>query len=369
MLIPIYYFINIFLKKLQFFFLPIHQISIFVFLIFTFNIYCTEGIYLNQRLGIFFSQNNIYLNHKELKKLKLNNSILSITGNRIFTTNDLRFHLSVIIPKVKTNSGNLPDFEEKINLLSVKILKSKTDNCLIVEEFLGKGNPMPKSFIENEYTNYIIKYFNDNRGDFYDYMKSKDVTIEQAVEEMKESLIIQLMLLKECRFQYEVSPKALKILLCNDKNYNFYNIESASFYQISICCEDINPNRFILSRAELSLSELNFDRLHVFKNITIVNKFQSLKAQKMEWVDESRFDQELSKTIFRLSPGKTSRPIFIKNQLYFFYILKKKELNEIKSSSCGIFNSEISILNKINNDCNERWLDELRRKSYISFNI
>ena len=297
--------------------------------------------------------------------LRLGNGIAAVAEGQIITVEELRRELEPIIPRLRVESQNAQDFAQSLDKLSREVLQNMIDRIIIVKAAEEKGLLIPQSYIDQEYDEVITRDFGGDRGRFLEYLSTRGETARDFRKSIYQRVVVNVMRQENRRSQSEISPERIEEFYVKNK-IRFYQPESLKLRQIILtpmADEGLVPLR---QTAKQIISELkaggNFG--------DIARKYSqdemSRRGGDWGWIERQDIRKELSDAAFGLKPGEYSKPIELNETIFILYAEDKhEEMIQPISQVRDII--ENVLIGEIARETQERWLQDIRNKSYVRY--
>ncbi|MFU8847941.1 MAG: peptidylprolyl isomerase [Opitutales bacterium] len=297
--------------------------------------------------------------------LRLGNGIAAVAEGQIITVEELRRELEPIVPRLRAESRTAQEFSQRLDNLSREVLQNMIDRIIIVKAAEKKGIMIPQSYIDQEFNDVLIRDFDGNRARFLEYLRSRGETARDFRKRIYERVVVNFMRQENRRSQSEISPERIEEFYVKNK-IRFYQPEALRLRQIiltPIAGEGLVPLR---QTARQIISELeaggNF--------ADIARKYSqdemSRRGGDWGWIQRKDIRKELSDAAFSLQPGEYSAPIEMNETIFILYAEEKREemiqpITQVRDIIENVLVGEIA------RQTQERWLQDLRNRSYVRY--
>lgn len=304
---------------------------------------------------------------QEAKKpdLRFDNGIAAIAEGEIITVAELRRELEPIIPRLQVEARNEQDFRKRVDDLSREILQSLIDRIIIVKAAQEKGLQIPPSYIDQEYNETINRDFGGDRSRFLAYLRTQNKTPREYREELRRRVVVSVMRRENRKSQSEISPERIEA---------FYRENKLRFYQH----EAVHLRQIILrSLADEGPALLQQTASKIIRELEAGADFGDLARQYSQddmsrrggdwgWIKREDIRRELSSIAFNLPAGGYSQPVELEGNIFILYVEEKREETIQPVAQVRELIEEV-LIGEIARETQERWLQDLRRKSYIRY--
>ena len=295
--------------------------------------------------------------------MHLSNGIAANAEGTIITLQELRKELEPMIPRVRLETKNESEFNQRISKLSKEVLQNMIDRIIISKAAEEKGLQIPSSYIDQEYNETITRDFNGDRGKFLDFLKQQGKTPNDYREDIYRRVVVSVMRQQNRQSKSEISPERIQEFYLKNK-LRFYQEEAMHLRQIIL--NPLNDNSRQLTQKILS----ELDTGAHFGDLA--NKYSQDNMNRNRgdwgWVNRTELRKELSQSAFALEPGQYSKPIELNDTIFILYCEEKRE--EIIQPVTQVRDIiEKMLVGQIARETQERWLKALRQKAYIRYYI
>lgn len=297
--------------------------------------------------------------------LRLGNGIAAVAEGEIITVQQLRRELQPIIPRLRVESSNAQEFAQRVDKLSKEVLQNMIDRIIIVKEAEEEGLLIPQSYIDQEYDEVIDRDFSGDRARFLEYLRARGETARDFRRDIYRRVVVNVMRQQNRQSQSEISPERIEAFYVRNK-IRFYQAEAMHLRQIILspmADEGLVPLRQTAKQviAELETGS-NFG--------DIARKYSqdemSRRGGDWGWIERKDIRKELSDAAFALQPGQFSQPIELNDTIFILYAEEKREeliqpISQVRDIIENVLVGEIA------RETQEKWLNDLRNRSYIRY--
>lgn len=300
--------------------------------------------------------------------LRFANGIAAVAEDKVITVDDVRREIGQYIPNLQRSAKNQKDFDDQLEALQDSVIQDLVDRVLIIKEFYkdkdGKeARHIPPAYVDNRIADILAEQFDGDRSKFLAYLRSRGTTIREYRREQEEDIIYHYMQGQQRRSQSVVSPARIE---------TFYKENKDRFYE-----EDQVHLRLIqLTRNNgESDDDLRAQSNDILRRIRGGEKFEDLAKEfskdarrarggDWEWQRRSDFRKEFSDAAFALKKGESSEPILLPEGGFLLFAEDRKfagiqPIDQVRDQI------ERMLINQMTRSSQERWLERLRRNSYI----
>ncbi|WP_269527071.1 peptidylprolyl isomerase [Coraliomargarita parva] len=297
--------------------------------------------------------------------LRLGNGIAAIAEGQIITQQELRKELEPIIPRLRVEARNQQEFNQRIEELSREVLQNMIDRIIIVKAAEKEGLMVPQSYIDQEYDEVIATDFGGDRAVFLEFLKTQGLTPRDFRADLYKRIVVNVMRQRNRMSQSEVSPERIEDFYVRNK-LRFYQNEAVHLRQI-----------ILTSIADEGLPILRQTARTIMQELDNGTNFGDLARQYSQddmsrrggdwgWIERQDIRKELSEIAFDLEPGQYSQPVELNGTIFILYAEdKREEMIQPISMVRDIIEEVLS--GEIARETQERWIRDLRSKSYIRY--
>lgn len=297
------------------------------------------------------------------------NGIAANVEGHIITLSEVRREMSPIIPQIIRESRSRAELTENLNRTAKELLQNLIDRVLIVKEYNEQEKfKIPKSYMENEFDDRLIRDFDNDRSRFLEYLRSQNLTIPEYRQDLWENIIYQVMRSQMRRSMSKVSPEKIEEYYVTNK-IQFFQEEQVHLRQIVLRAPSKDKIGLTIEKAKNIVYEM--DQGSLFRDMAAEYSQDTMagKGGDWGWIERSDIRKELANVAFNLEEETYSRePVVIGNHIFLLYVEEKKEegiqpLSEVREVI------ENRLLNTISREAQEEWVSRLREDAYIRFYI
>ncbi len=297
--------------------------------------------------------------------MRLGNGIAAVAEGEIITVEQLRRELEPIVPRLRVESRNAREFNERLQKLTREVLQNLIDRIIIVKAAEEKGLLIPQSYIDQEYDERIQQNFGGDRGRFLEYLRARGLTARDYREDIYKSVVVNVMRQEARKSQSEISPERIEAFYVENK-IRFYQPEALHLRQIilsPLADEGLVPLRQTAKKVIEELqSGANFG--------DIARKYSqddmSRRGGDWGWIERADIRKELSDVAFALSPGEYSEPVELGETIFILYAEDKREemiqpISQVRDIIENVLVGEIA------RETQEEWLEDVRNESFVRY--
>ncbi len=296
--------------------------------------------------------------------LRFANGIAAVAEGKIITVDDIKREIAPMVPELQRSSRNEREFNQRLEALQDDTIQSLVDRVLIVKDFYSdEKRRIPASFVDNAVDENIINDFEGDRSKFLAYLRARGLTTREYRREVEEGIIYQYMRGQKRKSATLVSPVQVQTFYDENKE-NFFQEDSVKLRLIQFSRKDGRTDSDLRDFAARVQARLDVG--HKFEDIAKEMSEDSRRSRGGDWgwLDRSGLKKEFSDPLFKLKAGEITDPIFLPEGVYLLYAEDRKyagiqPIDEVRDQI------ERILVQREARDAQERWLERLRRNSYV----
>jgi peptidyl-prolyl cis-trans isomerase SurA len=296
--------------------------------------------------------------------LRFTNGIAAVAEGKIITVDDIRREIAPMVPELQRTSRNEQDFNRRLQALQDDTIQALVDRVLIVKDFYSdEKRRIPASYVDNAVDENIINEFEGDRSKFLAYLRARGLTLREYRREVEEDIIYQYMRGQKRKSATVVSPVQVQTFYDENKE-EFFQEDSVHLRLIQFSRKDGRTDSDLRTLANQVQARL--DAGHEFADIAkdLSEDSRSSKGGDWGWLNRSGLKPEFSDPLFELAPGTATSPIMLPEGCYILYAEDRKyagtmPIDEVREQI------ERILISREARDAQERWLERLRRNSYV----
>lgn len=297
--------------------------------------------------------------------LNLGNGIAAVAEGRIITVEELRRELQPIVPRLRAEARDARDFNERLQRVSREVLQNMIDRIIIAKEAEKEGLMVPQSYIDQEYDTRIQEDFGGDRRRFLEYLRERGQTTRDFRRDIYQNIVVNVMRQRARQSQSEISPERIEAFYIENK-VRFYQAEAMHLRQIilsPIAGEGLVPIRQTAKRAIEEL-EAGTSFADVARKYSQDNMRR--RGGDWGWIQRKDLRKELADAAFALEPGQYSAPIELGETIFILYAeAKREEMIQPIAQVRDII--ENVLVGEIARETQEKWLQDVRNRSYVRY--
>jgi peptidyl-prolyl cis-trans isomerase SurA len=296
---------------------------------------------------------------------ELGNGIAAIAEGKIITVEQLRREIGPIVPRLRTQARTEEEFAKSIGKVSREILQNLIDRILIVKAAEKEGLLIPPSYIDQEYEEILNRDFGGDRSRLISYLQAQSLTPREFREDIYNRVVVNFMRQRNRKSQSEISPEQIQTFYVQNK-IRFYQDESIQLRQIILTPQKDEDIESLRQTANKIIREL--DEGADFGDIA--RKYSTDEVGRRGgdwgWIKRQDIRTELSTIAFDLEPNEYSQPVELGETIFILYCENKREemiqpVTEVRDAIENVLAGQIA------RETQERWLRNLREKSYVRY--
>lgn len=297
--------------------------------------------------------------------MRYSNGIAAQVEDKIITLEELRAEVAPLVPQIRANSRTRQEFDQNVTAVTREILRNLVDRVLIINAFNEKGYHIPRTYLDNEYNDYIISEFNGDRSRFLEYLQAQGKSDLQFRQELRERMIVGFMRSQSMRTSTEISPRRVREYYEENRS-QFYEEEGVKLRLIMLAPYAYESDDLMMQQAVALRTRL----LQGEDFATLAREYSQDDSRRRGgdwgWISRGELLPVLANTAFSLEPGEISEPVRVDEHLYILKVEDKRE-EGVKDLSRVRSEIEQAISSQLSRQAQERWLERLRRDAYIRY--
>lgn len=294
-------------------------------------------------------------------KVKVHEKDKDNKGQLVVTCEELRRELAPLLPQLKQAVPDEKDRAEHIKAITNDILNGKINRFLIEQSGYYKGMRVPEAFAANHFNAIFVSRFGGDRGILNQYLKDNDMTEQGLKDSLKSDVLVDYLRSEKQKECSMVSPKQINEYYTKNIQ-EFQKPAQVHLFQIFIAPDraDQVPQVYEALKKGESFS-------------SVAQKYSQDEKQKSGgdwgWVNPADLRPEIAKKIESLSPKSYSEePLIINGSNFIFYVDEKQAAQDLSlKEATPIIEDMLS--QKAAQDCEEKWIRDLRGAASIKIFI
>ncbi len=272
--------------------------------------------------------------------------IIAVVNNEVITKKDLEdFQNFMRVQLASEYKGK--ELETKIQSMKLDLLDRLIEDRLILQEAKKNKVQPNKSRIAARIAEMKKRYSTDM--EFQNSLRQQGLTQADLEAKIADQFLMYGMIEIKVRSKVAVSPAEIT---------DFYNKHKQDF---------ISPEEREAGVVTISSEDLSKDiakNLKAFQNLSDLAGRYGLTEEQLKVSKNGQLSKEVESVIFKLALNKISEPIKVQNSYYVFQVkniipVKEQTLVEARDSVASF------LFSKKMQEALVRWLDELKKHSYI----
>jgi peptidyl-prolyl cis-trans isomerase SurA len=295
----------------------------------------------------------------------LHNGIAASVEGRIITFSEVRREMAPIVPQVIRESRSQEELNKNLDNLAREIIQNIIDRTLIVMDYQKQEKfKIPKSYVENEFDDTLIRDFNNDRSRFLEYLRTQNMTIREFRKDLEENIIVSVMRSQMRKSMSKISPEKIEQFYVENK-IQFFQEERVHLRQIVLRARNTDAMPATEEKAKELIAQLKDGARFIDIAIEHSQDTMAEKGGDWGWVMRSDIRKDLADVAFNLEANAFSEePIVIGNHVFILYVEDRKDegiqpIEEVRELI------ENKIMTAISRDSQQKWVARLREDAYI----
>ncbi|HVU39191.1 MAG TPA: peptidyl-prolyl cis-trans isomerase [Opitutales bacterium] len=265
------------------------------------------------------------------------------------------------------------EFTKEVNDLGAEMLHTMVDHILIVQYFNDKGYSFPDSYLDWQFDDDMMTSFQGDREKYLRYLQAHELTDSDYRRQLKERDIVDSMIQQLRGSMTGISPDRIKAYYEQHKQ-DFYVKESMKLRRITLNLTpvaDATPDLYLQQAAKIAQEArqpgASFAALAKQYSTDPDARSGDLPAFTVTRND-NMLAPALQDAVFKLKPGEISDPL-VSDKLIFIFKCEDHTpegylpLDKVRSD----IEKQLSTMDE--RQATEKWLQKLRSKAFIQYNI
>lgn len=292
------------------------------------------------------------------------NGIAAIVNDEIITVGQLQRELGPLIYGIQKQAKSQQDFDQRVEALTQEILDNLIERRLLVAQFKEMGGKVPKSFIENDFEDFLSQKFNGDRHKLHEALKSQEKTILGLRNDIEEGIMMGAMRHHASFSQSEISPEKIENFYNNNRLF-FFQEEQVKLRQITLRPSPEENEADLIARAEKLIDKLKSNT--PFEEVARGYSQDELASSggSYGWISYTDIHEELAKEAFLLEAGEFSESPVILNDHAFILLAEKKHDERIQPLEEAREFIEERLAADESKLAQKKWAERLRKNAYV----
>jgi len=279
------------------------------------------------------------------KQLNADESILAVVNEEVITSKDLKDFLNFM--RLQYSSGkDKAQVDEDLERMKPELLKKLVEDRLILQEAKRLKINIDKNLLSGRLKEIRKRYPSDK--DFQEALNAQGLTLADIEKKIEEQMLIYQAIEKNVKSKIVIHPQEVNLFYEQHKD-EFIEPEKREVFVF------IFDNELDAQNLREELKKERIDELL---------KSNSLNIKQLGKVEKGQLKKEFDEIVFKLDEDKPSEVFKMEDKYYIFFVKKiissyQMPFSEVKDK---IYN--LLFEKKMDEELN-RWLDELRKNSYI----
>jgi len=292
-------------------------------------------------------------------------AIQAIVGESLITYQQIQSKLIQQDDLLIAQSKNIRDeYYKNRAKLENEFLTSAVNEKMILHEFASAGFKIPESIIEDYVQDNIKEIFHDDRVAMTKQLEHEGISYEDFKQQLHDDFIVRVMRQK---FVPEpiISPLKVETYYQNHKD-EFKVTEEIKMRFIVLNKDPYDTNGVVRRRMEEIISQVKDGAAFSDLAKSYSEGSQRPDGGETGWQETSKTNPVLVEAIDKLKPGEYSGVIEDKNA-YFFVLLEERRPARVRPLAEVRADVEKTLLVQEKKFLFNRWIDRLKRKTFIEF--
>lgn len=242
----------------------------------------------------------------------------------------------------------------------VQALNFLIEQQLLLQDFNNKKGKIPQIQLDIQTSNIVQEHFNGNRNAFVKVLQMQGKSLSGLQEELRTSIILNIMRQQKSQSKYSISPKAVRAYYEAHKDEFFV---PARYY--------ISQSGFTLDakmpQTEIKKADKLKELLKSKTDLNIIKQQLDEFSSDPTWYSSEELDKVLIDKLEVLSSGQETPYLQLNNTFVVTKLLQKSPatvcpLSEVQSVI------EEKLIVEHNNRCYQEYVHQLRSKAVIKIN-
>lgn len=297
---------------------------------------------------------------------RFENGIVAIVENRVITVGDVRRRIQPYLDQIARESRNAEEFRRVLEATEDTVIQGLVDDYLIVKDFYSdEKRRLPSSIVDNEYKEELINEFDGDRSKFLAYLDAIGKTRLEYRDLLTERIIVQYMESQKQRARTIISPVKIENYYMQHRDQFFE--PDAMHVRLILLKKVANETDAVLEQTAQTIME----RLRAGADFAALAREFSQDSTRERggdwgWIPRGEMREELAEAAFALEKGQFTEPIRLNDQI-FILKLEDKRVAGIQPLDNVRTQIEAQIVNQMDMQARERWLERLRRNAYVRY--
>lgn len=262
------------------------------------------------------------------------------------------------------------ELADKVKEMRLSALKDLVDRQLIIQEFRKmqeKGANIPDYVIDDRVQTIIREEFGGDRSAFVRTLQAQGYTLTRFKEIEREKIIVQAMRQSKVDNNFVISPTQIQAYY--NKNKTAYATPEQVRLRMIVIREgvggdvpDVGSKKDLAQEIRQKVaSGAEFDRM---AQMYSEDESTQQVGGDWGWVERNTLNEKLTAVAFSLRPGEVSPVVEISGTYYILMVEAKKNAS-VKPIGDVRDEIEKNLIQQERMRTQQRWLDDLRKKSFI----
>jgi peptidyl-prolyl cis-trans isomerase SurA len=262
------------------------------------------------------------------------------------------------------------DLAAKVKEMRLAAVKDLIDRQLIIQEFRKmqeKGASIPDYVIDDRVQSIIREEFGGDRPAFIRTLQAQGYTVTRFKEIEREKIVVQAMRQSKVNENFVVSPNQVQEFY--NKNRGAYALPEQVKLRMIVLREGVGsdiPTSGSKSQIAGEIRQKLVDGAEFTRMAEMYSEDEGTRDAGGDWgwIERGTLNEQLSSIAFALGAGQVSQVVHVGDSFYILLVEAKKNA-AVKPISAVRDEIERNLIQQERMKVQQRWLDTLRKKSYI----
>jgi peptidyl-prolyl cis-trans isomerase SurA len=297
-------------------------------------------------------------------------AVAVVVNDSVITLGEIEANVAQAYPTLNNLYGNDPTrIQLELKKLNDEVVESMVEDKLILHDFVSSGyvTNVLEAFIKDRIQETIQQKYYGDRARLIKSLHAEGVTYDSWCRQQRDQWIIRVMKDQNGSHPSKILISPLKIAQYYDSHMDEFKMEDQVKVRMIVLPQAADaPAGAAKKLAQEILAKI--DAGTPFSEMAVVYSAGSQRAEggDWNWVKHGYFKASLDKVAFSLKPGEHSG---IVEEPEACYLLMVEEVKPAHTKSLSEVRDEIArtLLSKENQRLFERWIERLKRKSFVNY--
>ncbi len=259
--------------------------------------------------------------------------------------------------ELESRMSQVPFTQQNQKSIRQKCLNELIDEALLIQEFNARKGNILKYYLDNQTDAFIQSNFQGNRTAFMHYLESRHQSFLDFQNEIKRSIIINVMRQQSLKNALNTSPKAIE---------NYYQAHLADFTEAPSIFLEQKCFKEESIEENTNISKINYYDQKIKEGISpnaLAAELDELKLPNA-WYNINELNQTLAQHASQLALNTFSKPILV-NHVYIMLRVLDRKPAKVQALSSVQSTIEERIIEEKNEQAYQTLIRELKEKTFI----